>query len=579
MLQQVFHIILISIFCIAWGIPVLFLFKRQNQNLTFWLRSYVGFYCFLFWSGLLLLSFITSLLCLLVPLNFYSLVLLTTPLLLFIYSNRKKVKRLFQEFPVTIFFSSIEFSFIGVSLLIFLILGTLPHANNDTHVYHVQIIRWFNKYGAVPGLANLFPRYGTGSNWFNLISIFRIPFFSYENFSWLNVTSVIWFFIWWISNWKFHKNNSSVPDRVMSHFYLLIILFCLYEWELFRDAASSTNYDFIVTALTLMAFSFLVESFLLPDKIKSFSFAFVAICLSIIPFKLSGVFLLLLLIFYLFTFNKLKYWLITVLAGIVILTPFLLKNYIITGYPFFPVSVSFYSPDWQLPKEMADYYRQYIHLTNRYYNSNNLDFKHLPELMNKSWTSQWFNGILLQQKIIILASFSSLLILFIKTKLTIDYKKIRMLFLLMLIMAAGWFFTAPSPRFGYGVLLPLAFFPLCFFMGQWITTKIHEPIIILTVFISCYYLYKKSMPLINNPENFIHTVSLDQPPLNKVYIKGVEFNLPEYINNGWMRDCYDTGIPCIYQENKYLQPRGASLKDGFKMEPKPDSIFIRNYVY
>ena len=87
------------------------------------------------------------------------------------------------------------------------------------------------------------------------------------------------------------------------------------------------------------------------------------------------------------------------------------------------------------------------------------------------------------------------------------------------------------------------------------------------------------MPLINNPENFIHTVSLDQPPLNKIYINGIEFKLPDYINNGWMRDCYNTDIPCIYQENKYLQPRGASLKDGFKMEPKPDSIFIRNYVY
>jgi hypothetical protein len=579
MLQLITQSIIISLFCIIWGVPVVLLLKRFNQNTEFWIRTSLGFYCFLFCSGLLLLSFITSVQCLFLPLNFYSLLFLTTGLLIYLFIQRKNVKSIFKEFPLQFSFAITESVFIFICILIFLVAGSLNPANNDTQVYHIQIIRWFNEYGAVPGIANLFPRYGTGSNWFNLISIFRIPGMSYENFTWLNTTFVAWFFIWLMNNWKFHSNNSSVSNRVMSHFYFLLLLYSLFEWELFRDAASSTNYDFIITALTLMALSFLVESFLFPGKSKKFSFILAVICISVIPFKLSGVFLLLPLLYHLIISNKIKYWTYTVIAGVLILTPFLIKNYFISGYLFFPVSFSIASPDWQLPKEMADYYRQYIHLTNRYYNSINLDFKHLPELINKPWINDWFHGILIQQKLIIFAAFSSLFLLFFKTKLTADYKKIKILFFLMLVMATGWFFSAPSPRFGYGVLLPLAFFPICFFIGQRISMKIHQPVIIFTIFISCYYLYKKSAPIINNPANILHTVKLIQPPLHKVYINGMGFNLPEYVNHGWMRDCFNTDIPCIYQENKYLMPRGSSLKDGFKMDPHPDSTFIRNYVY
>ncbi len=581
MIQLIAHDIIISITCMLWGIPVLLIQLKNTGGTNFWFRSSIGLLSFLFFSGLLILSFISSWLYLFIPLKYSYLLLLTVGLLMYLFFIRKKIETRIRLRPLNIKFSSIDLVFLFICLTIFLIVGCLNPSNNDTHVYHVQIIRWYNEYGAVPGIANLFPRFGLGSNWFNLISFFHLPFLNNQNFTYLNNTAVIWFFIWLLSHWKFHNinSNTNAANKILSHFYFLIILFCLFEWELFRDAASSTNYDFIVTALTIAAVSFLIEYIVSPSETKTPSFLFIILCISIIPFKLSGIFIILLILFYLFSIRKRTYLVFTFLASLIIVVPLLIKNYIVTGHLLYPLSDSFFSPDWQVPVAITEYLRQYIQVGNRFYNSNNLDFTQIPELMDKNWIGYWFNGILIQQKIIILASISSFFILFTKTKLAIDYKKIRLLFLLMLIMAAGWFFTVPSPRFGYGIILPLAFFPICFFIGQWITTKIHEPIIILTIFISCYYLYKKATPLINNPKYFIHTVSLDQPRLKKIDIKGIEFNLPDYINNGWMRDCYNTDIPCIYQENKYLQPRGASLKDGFKMEPKPDSIFIRNYVY
>jgi len=579
MLQLILYIIIVSCICMMWGVPVLMVYKKSYPDKEFWLRSTIGYLCFLFFSGLLTLSFISSWLCLFAPLKFTYLLLLTSVLIVFLIFKRKQIRNLLTFGKIK--FSTLEIAFAVIVVLIFLIAGSLNPVNYDTQIYHVQIIRWVNEYGTVPGLANLFPRFGLGSNWFNLISFFKIPIFKYQNFTYLNITSVIWFFLWLLNNWKFHSTAEKVipANRIMSHFYLFIILFCFFEWELFRDAASSTNYDFIVTALSIAAISYLLEILLFTTENKWSPLVFIVICLSIIPFKLSGATIIVLLAFYLFLINKIKYWLFSLLAGLLIVLPYLIKNFIITGYPLYPSTISFTNPDWQLSKAMTNYLRQYIQTSNRFYNVNGFDFKHIPELMEKPWIKIWWNGILIQQKFIVIFSMSSVLIFFLKSKLAIDYIKLRILFFILLSMAAAWFFSAPSPRFGYGTLLVLAFFPICFFVCDKISITVQKPVIIFTIFISCWYLYKKSVPLQNNPENLIHTVNLIQPPLNTIYIKGIKFNLPEIINNGWMRNCFNSDLPCISQENKYLLPRGNSLKDGFKMDPLPDSIFIRNYIY
>jgi hypothetical protein len=169
-------------------------------------------------------------------------------------------------------------------------LGTLQPVNSDTKIYHLQIIKWNNEYGTVPGIANLYPRYGLGSNWFNLISIFKIPSFPNNNYTWLNTTTVIWFFLWLVNNWNYHRSkaNTSVANNILSHLYLCILLFFFFEWELFRDAANSTNYDFIVTSLTTVIVLFLVEDILLANVKKKFSLFLVLLCISLVPFKLSG---------------------------------------------------------------------------------------------------------------------------------------------------------------------------------------------------------------------------------------------------------------------------------------------------
>ncbi len=582
MLQLILHITIVSALCMLWGLPTLLFFKKNNpeNDSSFWIRSTAGLYCFLYFSGLITLSFITSVACLFIPLKFSYFLILTLGLLFFLISKRIKIILSLGKYSIKCKITIIESLFVSICILIFIIIGTLNPVNADTNIYHVQIIKWVNEYGTIPGIANLFPRYGLGSNWFNLISIFKIPFFSNNNYTWLNTTTVIWFFVWLVNNWKFHQSNAtvSISSKVLSHFYLLLIIFCLFEWELFRDAANSANYDFIVTALTIAIVLFLIEEILLPPNRRKFSFIFAIVCLSLIPLKLSGVFAILLLLYYLLSFKKAKYWIYCFIAGILITIPFLIKNYIITGYPLFPVSLSFSSPDWQVPVAMTDYLRQYIYVTNHFYNIP-IDYKQIPELIHKNWIGLWFSGILIQQKIIVLGAFTSISVILFKPSFLSDNKKLRILFQILLLMATGWFFSAPSPRFGYGVLLILAFFPACLFLGRFISTKLHQYVILISIAISCFYIYKKSSPIRSNPAHLVYPVPLDKPPGKKINLDGIKLYLPEIINNGWMRDCYDSEVPCIYQENIYLQPRGKSIKDGFKITQKPDSIFVRKYIY
>ena len=581
MLQIILHIIIISVVCMIWGLPVLLLQKKHNSVEDFIMQSFLDTLLFLFFSGLILLSIIVAWLCIITPLNFSLLMLLTAALVFYLLMfKRKKIKIFFKTKNEGPSFSLIELVFIVVCLVVFIVLGTLQPVNSDTHIYHVQIVLWFNEYGTVPGIANLYPRFGLGSSWFSLISIFRIPLFKQENFTYLNVTTVIWFFLWLFNKRKWHINHwQNAASKIMSLYYLLIILFCLSEWELFRDASNSTNYDFIVSALNIMLISYLLESIILNKYSQAFSLWFVILGIAIIPFKLSGSLVLLLLIYYLFNYKSFKYWLWASVAGIVILTPLLLKNYIITGYPLYPLSWSFFSPDWQVPKEMTDYLKNYIHVANRFYNDYGLDIKKIPELINKPWINKWFNGILVQQKIIICTAASSLLIFFLKTDLQINYKKLRIVFMVLMIMAGGWFFSAPSPRFSYGVLLPLAFFPICFYGGSKLPSLLQKVLILIVTFTLCFYLYKKISSFNSNWNLILYPYEIEKPPVKTINIKGTNFYFPETVNNNWMRKCYGTRLPCVCEENKYLEPRGARLQDGFRMNPKPDSIFINHYNY
>ena len=71
-----------------------------------------------------------------------------------------------------------------------------------------------------------------------------------------------------MNKWRYYyKLDTAKPyARTFTMFYFLLIFYFLYDWQLFRDAANSTSYDFIVTALTIAVISSIAESFFTEKK-------------------------------------------------------------------------------------------------------------------------------------------------------------------------------------------------------------------------------------------------------------------------------------------------------------------------
>lgn len=578
MLQVLIHIIIISCICMLWGL-LYFAFSKSGGLPVRRFRHFTELFVFLFFSGLIIISVIGSWLVLLLPLKFSYLLFLILLPLLFIIIKRKKylsgIRSLFKESQPVFSGSAVILSVAGI--LMFVVLGFAKTVNIDTEIYHLQIIRWTNEYGTVPGLANLYPRFGLSSSWFNLISFFHVPAFNAQNFTYLNATTVIWFFIWLVYKTEWNRKSKD-GNSSLSLFYFLLLVYSLFDWQLLRNTANSTSHDFIVTALLIFCIAFIIDdifnsrSLLLPVPVL------IVLALSVIPFKLSGILVLLLLLYFLLLQNKKKNYLTVFAAGIIIILPHFIRNYFISGYPLYPIAFSPLQPDWQLPADMVKYFNEYILYNNRYYNQT-IDFVSTAPRSIQSWIPYWFSGILLQHKIIIAAAITSAVVFVFKKEPEADRKKIRRLMAVLLLMLTGWFISAPDPRFGFGFILPLAFLPVSLYAGKFIHQKFYPLLLLIIAGAVCFYTYKKSDFVTKEPAYLLRPVSADQPPFRNVTKNGIELNTTEKINNNWNNRCFFTPLPCLCEENPFIKPRGENLKDGFRMDPEPDSHFIRKYNY
>jgi len=252
--------------------------------------------------GCISVGVLSSWLLLFLPLKFPYLLLLTFILTTILFLKKfQDVKNIFKAVNKTRTRVSVpEYVYLFLGIILFVIMGSVKPVNLDMQIYHLQIIRWQTEYGTVPGMANLFPRFGQGSNWFNLVSFFYLPFLKASNFAYVNISFVSWFFIWLFFKCRYHLNQEGhKTHRLLSLYYFCLFIFFMLDWQLYRDAANSTNYDVPVTAFIIMAISFLIEKFVTNEPVTSFSPLFLLLAIAAISFKFSAIFLILLIIYYL----------------------------------------------------------------------------------------------------------------------------------------------------------------------------------------------------------------------------------------------------------------------------------------
>jgi hypothetical protein len=415
--------------------------------------------------------------------------------------------------------------------------------------------------------------------WSGLMGINR----SFHDF---NELLLILFFIWL---WP-KVNSTSLTIKVLAASTIACSVFLLVPF------LSSTSVDLPVALLVWLAFWLTIEA--LKNQNEKFEWLFLASLISIfsITIKASGIVWLLypalLGLWFLVEKRSIKFrWLL--LAGLIIIAPWLWRNIQLTGFVLYPVSsIDLLDVDWKTAPQITQKTEQEVtlfavfgsKLTTDLY----VDFEKAKAMGLIERMPYWWHVGLGSEKYLIIAS---ILLLLIAVAFTITKRA----YLLSLVQANAiwpvisialaiivgivfWFIKAPAPRFGLAYLGPIWFIGLAGFFylcAHYISIKhvLIRLVISLAFCALCFVKGFDSRPLKSyqflpppypTVQYFSYKVghlTINQPSSD--IATGVEHacDTKEF----FCTQCWDTPLPCaIHLMHNNIEPRGKKIEDGFR---------------
>jgi hypothetical protein len=549
MLSLLFYQIIITLVCLWSGILFYKFFPAKNKP-----RPIIYYLV----SGLILLTSLTQIIVLFFPITIYTRFGILGLLILLSIIKRKNTKFFLPEIKISPF---LILFFIVWTILLLINAG--PTMMDDTESYHIQSIKWIQEYGSVPGLVNLHERFGLNSSWFSSVALFSFSSKTTGGFTVMNSVISVWLCYWFIEKFNQFKkeNNVQAAFAILSVFIVSLAI-----WALIRGNAATTNYDFITTSIGLILFTDVFFSEKTSPSIEWIIWPAYLLTVRVINFPLL---LLSLFAFILFIKQKqTRQLFLPVVYCFLLIVPFLIRNIIVAGYPFYPATLfDFTNVDWKPDPLITERFFEFV----KYYNRVSTTYFDIEQTkaLGSAWVPAWFEHLFPFDKILVLAGFTG--ILFTGIKLCIqknNYNK-SIITGLMILWLISWFIIAPDPRWVYGVLLfgifLLTYHLICFIKDPGSIKFSLNALIILMIAGLSYYLVSKPLKQ-TEYRNWISPLQLPQPPVKEFVIDGITFRIPEIINNNWNMRCYGTELPCLYEIHPRLKPRGKNIGSGFHLE-------------
>jgi len=562
MLYLIFNYFGISFVCF-WAGMLFYSFLSQDGE-----RPRTIFHYLL--TGLILITAIGQWIALVVPLNLISLIVILFLLFLLSFARKKRMKLILSQC-----FSSVrrkDILFFGCFLcfcVLILLLNAGPVKMDDTESYHIQMVKWIQEYGSVPGIANLHLRFGFNSSWFTSIAILSYPVKGLNTYQTLNGLLSLWLCGYLLSTILDSITINSVKSVGFGMACSVILVLCLLNWPMIRGSALNANYDFICTCCIIVLFIDLY------DNQKDVPIEWLIWPVYLFTVRIMNFPLLLLSVFYMLRFIKpFSAWklILTFLAAGILIIPFLVRNTILSGYPFFPVyQLDFFSFDWKADKMKLIEISRYI----KYYNRVNPMFQPMlftARLDFPNWVLSWYKYLFKVDKVILTLSFLGYLILFMKAK-KMKNRLFIVFFCTMVFQMISWFFIAPDPRFVYGSLLFGIFASVILlpFRLRSLFAIIKYSVVLTSILVFFYSVSKASR--LSEYRNFLTPHALPVPAVNTILINHIQVQIPEKILNNWNPRCYDTRLPCLYKPDPRLEARGESIADGFRLKTAGSGVF------
>jgi hypothetical protein len=242
-----------------------------------------------------------------------------------------------------------------LALIAFLFLVALykasgPITSLDSGAYHLPFIRWVESFRAIPGVANVHSRFGFNYQYLVLCAVYGFAFVYGETIHSLNGYIFCAFLYLML-----HPLPTNRPAaQVLSLARLLIALLVANM----AFAVTSFSPDFPSAALSILAFLLFVEKVVGDDPLRVDAQTLIIACLSIgaVLFKISAAPALLLNAPGLLGLLQHRPARATAAAalGALCLTPFVARNYILSGYLLYPLyQLDLFNVDWKVPPEIV----------------------------------------------------------------------------------------------------------------------------------------------------------------------------------------------------------------------------------
>ncbi len=517
-------------------------------------------------------------------------VLLIAVCLLLLFLMRKD---LFSKFSIKIWIYEHPITMTVYALLILLFAyGTSRgYMHFDTNLYHAQAIRWIEEYGTVPGLANIQSRFGYNSAEFALNALY--------GFKWMvgrSLHTTAGYFAL-ISSFvavgikdalTTEDGKICIKPRISDYVRLGLIY---YLGIIYSDMVSpaSDNYAgvlvFDIVILWLDIYKADTVNMNARDTSGDFNRnsdtdvtmmlrAFICILIVYaITIKLSLAPLLLLALIpgiYWIRHRDHRSVIVSILTGLIIALPYFIRGHIISGWILYPSTlISIGSPDWQLPKGMAQYDAREIGMWGRGITDATL----WDSTGFVNWIPKWWSSLAAMEKIWMFTTVIALIyVLTVTIALWIALRKTESEsgsnadIPLMCIVAAGtvfWFISAPLIRYGYPYLIIMPLLSVGYFAT---TANIRR--IIKNLFFAVLAFGICMVKFKDLTQDILRTADWQYYVNQQDYIDGEAYTYEvDGITVYVAKDAGQIGyykMPSTVEERHDFSLRGDDLSDGFK---------------
>jgi|WetSurMetagenome_2_1015567.scaffolds.fasta_scaffold00504_12 hypothetical protein len=445
---------------------------------------------------------------------------------------------------------------IVVAIIVILVLTALVYkiTLGDTESYHAQTIQWIRKFAVVPGLGNIHGRLAFNSMFFVVSALFSFHLKDVLIYPLNGICFTI------LTLKLASLYNSSLKSGIIwkSVFYGLVLLISLL---ILIPDLNSPSPDIMCAMLVIYTIILLERVLVNVDKSEIISVILLnLVVFSCMTFKISSILLGFSL---LLTLNRnfTKRIFITVVIGFLVLLPFIVRNYYLSGYLIYPFpSVDIYNVDWKIPLNEVVSMKQEI---SGWAKLSTVPYSKVMNMKLYEWIIPWFKELNFHFKMLITLNLISMFLLIrMILKKEIFLIKIQYVIFLNLLL---WIVMAPDPRFAYGFLFLGFAIPFSYFVKFLENSKGRNWFRIIPLLLLCFLLLivgrriKYPVNMFRNSSSWIIPAPFGSVE-TKTYNAGFKYRVP--IPEG---GCFNTEIPCVPYPLTNVVLRGQSIKDGFRI--------------